>query len=262
MQERKTDAVGSMRRVLTARRAYTCLLFGSLGLGGCGIGKLEGGAEKAPKIAAPAKSSAVSDAYKKRMGKLAGLPRGGPGNGAAPKQKQTPPRDTTVAVANAATPTDTTQEKKGIKARFAAFFKNRPPRKKKAIAEQAPSKLRGRYAMSDSGDFFVPCNDTTRYGIQGTTEARYLMVEKLRFIVRGLKTPVYAVFTGIYVQPKPVAAAKSAPVTKGSTPTAGQAAVPVAAVVRKLIFVNKVDTMTTTFPSACRPPSGNRSAGG
>ena len=122
--------------------------------------------------------------------------------------------------------------------------------------------------MSDSGDFFVPCNDTTRYMVQGTTEARYLMVERLRFIVRGLKTPVYAVFTGTIVTHKPAAVVKPAatpPPKDNSTPTAGQkspkpAGPPVAP--KKAIFVSKVDTLTTTFPTACRRPSGNRSAGG
>jgi hypothetical protein len=259
MQETKTVAVDSMRRVLTARRPFAWLLFGSLVLAGCGIGKLDTAGKNGAPGSATAKSAAAN-AFRKKMPTLNTLPKGGPGGGAATKRQ--PPPDSATSTRREVNDT-TEKKKKGMKARFAAFFMNRPARRHKPVAEQAPSQLRGRYAMSDSGDFFVPCNDTTRYGVQGTTEARYLMVEKLRFIVRGLKTPVYAVFTGIYVATKPVAATTAAPANKDATPTAGQrgpaAALPPA---RKMIFVNKVDTLTTTFPNACRPPNANRSAGG
>jgi hypothetical protein len=202
-------------------------------------------------------SLALSDAYKKKMGSVKVLPKGGPGTGPAPKRQPAP------GTASSQRSSDDTTEKKTFKARFAAFFLNRPGRQRFATNDQAPSKLRGRYAMSDSGDFFVPCNDTTRYGVQATQDARYLMIEKLRFIVKGMKTPVYAVFTGTYVTAKPVTAPKGTPENKGTTPTAGQRGpAPAAAVpARKTIFVNKVDTLTTTFPNACRPPNGNRSAG-
>jgi hypothetical protein len=258
MQDKGTIAVECARRVLTARRASAYLLFGSLVLGGCGIGTLDKGykGKKGPPSESAAQSGVVSDAYKKKMGSVTVLPRGGPGRGEPPKVKA-PPSNPKGGLT-----TDSTA-KRGYKARFAAFFMNRPGRRRAAEDEQTPIKLRGRYAMSDSGSYFVPCNDTTRYAVKGIYEAIYTMTERMRFIVRKANTPVYAVFTGTYVAAKPVAVANGGQAeSKSSTPTAGQrspaAAVPVA---RKTIFVNKVDSLTTSFPNACHPSNGNRSAG-
>lgn len=257
MRKITAGVVEVARRVRSGRRIVGCLLVGSLGVTGCGIGKLDRGKKTST---ASAQSQALSDAYKKKMGGVTALPKGGPGSGTQPKRSPPP---TTAAVGRNAN--DTT-ENKSFRARVVSFFKGSRRKRASGEEEQAPSKMRGRYAMSDSGDFFVPCNDTTRYAVQATVEARYLMAERLRFIVRALKTPVYAVFTGTYVIPKPAPAAKPSttpPPPKPSTPTAGQKAPPSpTAPAKKAIFVNKVDTLTTTFPSACRPPTGNRSAGG
>ncbi len=262
MQGSGTTVVELTLRPSNARPIFGYALLLAFSLTGCGIGELDRGGKRGGPNTASAQSQMVSDAYKKRVGSVAALPKGGPGAGAAPKRTPTP-----ASSPSARSPNDTTSQNKSFRARLVSFFKG--PKRNRATGddEQVPAKIRGRYAMSDSGDFFVPCNDTTRYMVQGTTEARYLMVERLRFIVRGLKTPVYAVFTGIYVAPKKAVAPDPATQpreNKSSTPTAGMRSPSTtpAPLARKAIFVNKVDTLTTSFPNACRPPTSNRSAGG
>ncbi|MEP7348207.1 MAG: hypothetical protein ABI877_23275 [Gemmatimonadaceae bacterium] len=189
------------------------------------------------------------------------LPKGGPGLGTVPKRSASLDPSATDSAKK-----DSTAVKKGFKARLIGFFKDRkqaPKRKRAKAPEHAvPVMIRGRYAISDFGAYFITCNDTTRYVVQATQEARYLMEEKLRFIVRGLNRPVYAVFTAIYVSPKSDADSTSEADSlknNSSTPTAGMKspATQPSQVNRKSIFVNKVDTLQTTIPSACRGPTAN-----
>jgi hypothetical protein len=209
------------RLLSNPRRVWSCLLFAAFALTGCGIGKLD-------------------SADKKR--------RGGSGN-----------RAKWQAISKVENGTGDASPLGGSGADAAA-------RRAAADGQPAPTKMRGRYAKSDSGDFFVPCSDTIRYVVQGTSEARALMRERLRFTVKILKTPLYAVFTGVYLVPKPAAARApgATPLeTKGFTPTAGLKGTTTtpASLARKAIFVSKVDTMTSTIPTACRPPITRRSAG-
>lgn len=242
-------------RTTSARGALIAFPVAAFLASGCGIGKLDRGSRKDVNTAS-AQVQAVSDAYKKKMGTVAALPKGGPGSGAPPKRSAPPPNvDAKAAV-------DTSAGGKSLRARVVSIFKGPKRKRQPGEEEQKPSMIRGRYAQSDSGEFFVPCNDTTRYRVQATVEARYLMDERLRFIVRSPKTPVYAVFTGKYVLPNPQASADAAP-RAGSRNGAGRSrpAATNPAPEGKSVFISKVDTLTTAFPPACRPPSSNRSAG-
>lgn len=261
MRASESGTVVEMSRTPSSWRRVAFLLFGAVGLGGCGIGKLDRGDNKSAISTKSAQSQAVSDAYKKKMGTIAALPKGGPGKGAAPPPRTAP----NAAKGSLEGGAQDTTVKRGFKATVAGFLRNRTGVRRAAAEPQAPIKLRGRYAKTDSGDVFVLCNDTTRYAVQATIEARYLMDERLRFIVRGLKTPVYAVFTGTIVAQKPTTPAGTAQTPSGAqkaeAPTAGQKAPPRAATPqRKSIFVNKVDTLTTNIPPGCRQAGISRAA--
>ncbi len=209
----------------------------------CGIGRLDKGERQDQ---GSAQMKAVADAYASKN-KAVALPKGGPGKGNTNNAPLTRRSDAGPGGE---------KEDKSLRRRMGEFFKLVSPRRHVALTEEEPPKrLRGLYALSDSGDFFVPCGDTAQYHVEATTEARYLLIERMRFIVRGVNTPVYAVFTATVVKP-----AAPAPVT---AKTPGKKPAPVAKPPKYLrsIYVTKVDSLTNIIPSTCRArPSGTRAA--
>ncbi|MFN8573478.1 MAG: hypothetical protein U0132_15600 [Gemmatimonadaceae bacterium] len=209
----------------------------------CGIGRLDKGDRKEKQ--ASAQIQAVTEAYSSKN-KGVSLPKGGPGKGTT---------NNTPLSRRSDTGPGGEKEEKSFRRRVGEFFKLVSPRRHVALTEEEPPKrLRGLYALSDSGDFFVPCGDSTQYHVEATTEARYLMIERMRFIVRGVNTPVYAVFTASVVKPADPAVATQA--KPGKKPVA--AAKPRKYL--KTIYVTKVDTLTNVIPSTCRVRSSSSRA--
>lgn len=221
---------------------------------GCGIGQLEKD-DKGPKArAVSSQISAVNAANKSRTSAINVAPRGGPGTGApaatkAPNAKSREKKDSTAV--RAARVARDSAHAPGWRRRFAAWIRGRdlepaaartppPPVNKDEISE--PGITRGTYAMEEGADFFIPCGDTARYQLRGTSEALYLMRLRMRFIVRGARTPAYAVVFArtIITRPVPTAA-------EGAEPEAAAPATPT----KRVVFIMRFDSLTTTFPARC-----------
>ncbi|MFN8582552.1 MAG: hypothetical protein U0163_16455 [Gemmatimonadaceae bacterium] len=223
------------------RAARVCAAFGVLAImTACGIGKLDKGDHKDQ---ASAQMKAVQDAYASKN-KAVALPKGGPGKG------NTGPALTHRSDAGPGGE----DQPKTLKRRIGEFLRLVMPRRNVAFsADDPPRKMRGLYSLGDGADYFIPCGDTARFAVQATTEARYLLIERMRFIVRGMKTPVYAVFTATEMKPPPP-----------PQPKKGQAANAPAAQpkpFKKSIYVTKVDSLTNAVPASCRTSgTGSRAA--